>query len=1513
MNVLPVTRQRAVVAATLGVVGLFSASRALAAAGTFSATPVDTNFANAANWVGAVPGVINANALNTDVATFNTPIANVGGINIGDAANPILIDAGRVITGIVFDTASVGSYHIGSPAGNALTLYTNQANSTINLTATANASQYIDGNLLFRQPSSTNGAYTFQNNSTNTAATLNFTGAVTNSGGTNRNVNLILGGTNTGLNTISGNLSLGTGSSAVIPLLTKNGAGTWVLSGNNVFTGGGTAATNSSTNAAGGIVINAGVLSAQNNNALGQAVGVRTFVNNGGTLEIGNNISLFDGLLHTVRSGGTIRGVGTAATNATTAIDTAAATSVTFATTNAGDVFTIGNNANDLTGGASDGVINIAGPGTVVLAQSSNYAGGFSLNSGTTRLTASNALGAGTGALAFGAGSTAVLQLNGQSATVGGLNSNATPGTPVIESAGSGTSTLTVNNAAASTYGGLIRDGSAGQVAITKTAVGTLTLGGANTYTGGTAINAGSLLANNATGSATGTGAVNVNANGTLGGSGTANGDVFVNTGGRIAPGAAAGQVGTLTVKTLTLASGSQLDFDATNATTRDQIVVTQSGGLAINGGQFNLNGGTTAFTTNGVYNLIGYTGAISGSGVSALSLNAANKNLATNNYTFGTAGGYVTLTIANSGGTISYWNADASGTWSAGPWTPSQPNAVGAFASFGGGGVPITQNRTITVDTAKTVGTIAFNNTTGQSYTVAGPGAITLNNGGTSSSFITDTAGNHAINAPLVTTANGLTTTVAQAADTLTLGGAISGPAAVTKFGLGTLAVTGNNTYTGGTTITAGTIAINSGTSLGDTSGALNFAGGTLGLLADVATTRTYNTDASGVDVRINTNGFTLNHSGTINAVSGSVSGLTKSGSGTLVLAGANTYQGATTVTGGTVSISSNPNLGDEFLGSAVNLNGGTLATTATLSLDNLTTNPRAINVGAAGGGLDVADGTSLTVFGLISGPGTLKKTNTGTLLLWNTANTGALDLAGGTVTAANNIANTNGGLGTGPLTLEGGVVVNSSFSQNNSLGLGNAITVPAGQTATFNAPNRFSLGGTLSGGGTLNFGVNTNASRFDFNGNYTAFTGNINLTGTGNVRFFSNGGGFNANSFQTTTLDLGGTVNIAPVTNTNGNTYLIGALTGTSLTASLGGGTVGSPNYTIGGLNTSTTYNGLITGNAILTKVGSGSLTLTGANQYTGITNVNGGSLVINGQFALGGGNYAGTTFNGGQLGYTAAVDGLNGGTDITADANGVAKPVTLLAGGGTVNTNGNTVAFANPITGTGGFTKAGAGTLTLNGVNTYAGATTVTGGVLVSGPANTAGLLANTNGINIANGNVVLDYTGSSSPVATVRSLLANSFNDLATPGVMETGQIRSSTATEKRGIGYVEDVATSRITLKATLFGDADLDGGVSINDFNALAGNFGQASNRVWAQGDFDYDGGVSINDFNLLAGNFGQTLPATSEAWAGLIAFAAAHNDMEAFQAITGVPEPTSLGLIAAGATLGLRRRRRTA
>jgi len=98
----------------------------------------------------------------------------------------------------------------------------------------------------------------------------------------------------------------------------------------------------------------------------------------------------------------------------------------------------------------------------------------------------------------------------------------------------------------------------ANDASLIKVGTGTWTLTGANTYSGGTVVNSGTLLVNNTSGNGTGSGAVAVSG-GTLGGSGTINGLVTVQSGGTLAPGAGNSTAGTaLTMyNNLTLLTGS--------------------------------------------------------------------------------------------------------------------------------------------------------------------------------------------------------------------------------------------------------------------------------------------------------------------------------------------------------------------------------------------------------------------------------------------------------------------------------------------------------------------------------------------------------------------------------------------------------------------------------------------------------------------------------------------------------------------------------------------------------------------------------------------------------------------------------------------------------------------------------------------------------------------------------------------------------------------------------------------
>ena len=137
------------------------------------------------------------------------------------------------------------------------------------------------------------------------------------------------------------------------------------------------------------------------------------------------------------------------------------------------------------------------------------------------------------------------------------------------------------------------------------------------------------------------------------------------------------------------------------------------------------------------------------------------------------------------------------------------------------------------------------------------------------------------------------------------------------------------------------------------------------------------------------------------------------------------------------------------------------------------------------------------------------------------------------------------------------------------------------------------------------------------------------------------------------------------------------------------------------------------------------------------------------------------------------------------------------------------------------------------------------------------------------------LILDYTGTD-PTDAVRSLINRGRDGGRWTGTGVVSTSAKNNAAKSTTLGYLTSAAykslygttaafagqavdDTAVLIKYALYGDSDLDGGVSINDFNRLSGGFG-ATNKSWLDGDYDYDGGVSINDFNLLAANFGKTL-----------------------------------------------------
>ena len=217
-------------------------------------------------------------------------------------------------------------------------------------------------------------------------------------------------------------------------------------------------------------------------------------------------------------------------------------------------------------------------------------------------------------------------------------------------------------------------------------------------------------------------------------------------------------------------------------------------------------------------------------------------------------------------------------------------------------------------------------------------------------------------------------------------LTGPITGTSTLTKSGTGILILSGTNEYSGGTTLNAGTLKISDGSSLGN--GTVTFYGGTLGINNDLTLANNISMKTGTIEVD---SGTTANLSGIIE---GEGDGdLTKSGLGTLVLSGDNTYTGTTTLSEGILSISNSSNLGS----GDIYFTGGTLYTSAGLTLANNVS----IDTDTTGT-IEVPSDTT-TLSGIISGDGNLIKSGNGTLVL-----SGDNTYSGGTTVSAGNLQGT-------------------------------------------------------------------------------------------------------------------------------------------------------------------------------------------------------------------------------------------------------------------------------------------------------------------------------------------------------------------------------------------------------------------------------------------------------------------------------------------------------------------------
>jgi len=221
------------------------------------------------------------------------------------------------------------------------------------------------------------------------------------------------------------------------------------------------------------------------------------------------------------------------------------------------------------------------GTGTLRLQNSSNsFTGGLTVNGGLVSYSLEDRIGAVPGSPTPGS---IILNGGGLRLTINNVTINANRGIALGADGGAGTGVLSVATGLTTTYNGIIANNGTGSGALEKLDAGTLRLGGANTYSGGTTLTAGTLLVTNTTGSATGTGNVSTASGTTLGGTGTIapNGSNSVILGGSVTPGTT-GSAGTLTFTpadgNATFQNTSSIAFELFGNGNNDKLVFAATG-----------------------------------------------------------------------------------------------------------------------------------------------------------------------------------------------------------------------------------------------------------------------------------------------------------------------------------------------------------------------------------------------------------------------------------------------------------------------------------------------------------------------------------------------------------------------------------------------------------------------------------------------------------------------------------------------------------------------------------------------------------------------------------------------------------------------------------------------------------------------------------------------------------------------------------------------------------------------
>ena len=421
-------------------------------------------------------------------------------------------------------------------------------------------------------------------------------------------------------------------------------------------------------------------------------------------------------------------------------------------------------------------------------------------------------------------------------------------------------------------------------------------------------------------------------------------------------------------------------------------------------------------------------------------------------------------------------------------------------------------------------------------------------------------------------------------------------------------------------------------------------------------------------------------------------------------------------------------------------------------------------------------------------------------------------------------------------------GILLNSG-SANQVINLDMGLTAATSISTTANS---LTLNGVISGNVDVNFTASVLGTITLTQAN--SYTGNTRINGSG-------GGGAGAVSIDAfnrlgtgTTINLGAssTVGILRYTGSGETTDKVINLNGVTANATLDQSGTGllqfTSNLTATGLGNktlilqgSTAGTGEIAGSIVnstgfatsLTKQGTGTWTLSGANTYSGTTSVSAGTLVLNGTNTSAGA----TTLSGGTLSLGNAANGglasgllsLNGGTlqssNVSARSlsNALAIGADFTIGGTgdlaftdtttgvalsatrTLTVNNTSTSFAQTFSSTGGLTKAGTGTLTLSGANTYTGTTIVNAGTLVLNGTNSL-----TGATTVNAGTLKLDYATNNTSKLGDTGILALNGGTLELSGGSHTEVVTSTTL--NTGVTFIKQTnsGTAKLQMGAITF-------------------------------------------------------------------------------------------------------------